>query len=137
MNVAFGSDTIDSNSILVVGEYTTTDGPMLDDYFLVIITKDRRLLELSMSDPGANESLTSLSRALGVSIERGLANRTDFSSRVLFPVAFLDRPLFKKKEVASSKQERGFFARFRRQPPDEWIIDQGLLDAAEGARFRS
>jgi hypothetical protein len=85
---------IDPTNIAVVGEYTTASGPYDEDYFLVIIERDGRTTELPVAGVTPADH-TWLEAALGLTIDFQLANRTDFTSRIIFPEELRGQPLFR------------------------------------------
>ena len=87
-----GSADIDPHDVLVVGEYTTDSGPYSDDYFLVLILRSGKDVEIPMGR--ADHVLRGLERLTSTRMPLKLANRTDFTSRVMYPPNLLDRPLY-------------------------------------------
>ena len=90
MKINIGTNEVDSNSIIAIGEYTTAGGPFFDDHFIVFILSSGLTIEITT--PAAQEALAILSKA-GIEISHGLCNVTDCASRIMLPKALLDRPL--------------------------------------------
>ena len=86
------------SEICLVGEFTTQSGPYDDDWFLVLAHRDGRWLELSMYGEGeqVRQQLASL---WACPLQVGLANSTDFASRIIWPLALAGRPLFTFERV--------------------------------------
>jgi hypothetical protein len=83
------------SSICLVGEYTNQYGPFSDDYFLVFLTRvSHAWYQVPFYAEGLNSLMAVLRESLGDSLKTGLANSVDFKSRVMWPPALLDRPLF-------------------------------------------
>lgn len=79
--------------ILCVGE-ATTESPV-EDWLLCIITDVQgNWVEASLYAQGRNDALQWLSQALGTSLEVKLANAPPFRSRVMWPPALREQPLF-------------------------------------------
>ena len=83
------------SSICLVGEYTNQCGPVNDDYFLVFLTRvSHTWYRVPYYANGMDSLMAVLRESLGDSLKTGLANSVDFKSRVMWPPALLDRPLF-------------------------------------------
>ena len=81
------------SELAVCGELTTEDGPGGDDYFLAFVARDGTWSTVSWDE--VDEPLgRELAELLGSPLEPGLANRTDFVSRVLWPESLRDEPMF-------------------------------------------
>ncbi len=103
-----GSLTLPISDIVLVGEATTQDGPFADDWFLVLVHRDGRWIELSLYDE-AKSLHQQLSTALGCPLPLGLANSTDFASRIIWPLTLTDRPVFTYERV----RDRSFLRSLR------------------------
>ena len=98
-----GSFSVSLSEIAVIGEFTTDGGPFGDDYFLVFVSRTRDCwYEASFYAKGRDELLDQLSAALGDRLQLGLANSANFASRIIWPPAFADRPLFSFTRVSAS-----------------------------------
>jgi hypothetical protein len=104
-----GSPDVDPQDILVVGEYTTASGPFGDDYFLVVISRSGRVMEVPMDR--ADHVLMDLEQVTGTSMASQLANRTESASRVMYPSGLLNRQLY---EFRSEADRPGVLHRIRR-----------------------
>ncbi len=79
--------------ILCVGE-ATSESPV-EDWLLCLITDVQgNWVEASLYAQGRNDALQWLSQALGSSLEVKLANAPPFRSRVMWPPALRESPLF-------------------------------------------
>ena len=93
MNLPASPELTDKNDpVTIVGEYTTPSGPYFDDHFLVIILRSGKMLEYPSQKSEC--AIPILENILGIKINFRLSNRTDAASRVLFPIAFAEHPLF-------------------------------------------
>lgn len=122
MIIEFGKDRINLDDLLVVAEYTTSDGPACDDYFLVVLTRDGKRSEMPIGGPETEKIVSILSSALSQPINLRLYNRADYSSRVLYPPNVMDRPFFISKRI---ELKWGKLSKLLGAPDhiDEWIVD--------------
>src|SRR5262249_45979385 len=89
-------------TIVLMSEYTTNEGPQLDDYFLVFVTVEEGKLYFSTCSfyaDGRDEVVASLGERLGSPIQLGLANSTNWKSRVLWPPELAGSEYFTFKEI--------------------------------------
>lgn len=78
--------TVNISDIRLIGEYTNSDGPYLDDYFFVFLTSfENGWHEASFYARGRDEMLDTLSMMLGSSIDTGLCDSTSYKSRIIWP----------------------------------------------------
>jgi hypothetical protein len=90
------------SAIVLIAEYTTNEGPWCDDYFLVFWTWEKGRLfrcQVSFYANGIDEMIAALSQHLTSEMKLGLANSTDWKSRVIWPPDLVDRPYFTFSEV--------------------------------------
>ena len=96
------------SDIRLVGEYTTANGPHIDDYFLVFLTAfEGGWHEASFYARGRDKVLTALSVVLGAPIETGLCNSAQYKTRIIWPPKWKDQELM---DVLPSKK-KGLLAR--------------------------
>ncbi|MBL4587303.1 MAG: hypothetical protein JKX84_09655 [Flavobacteriales bacterium] len=81
------------SEIKVIGEFTTADGPYIDDWFITIMTKDH-WYELPMYAIGMDEVLTELSRKLNAPLQTKFVNSTEWKTRVMYPVKLEGKALY-------------------------------------------
>jgi hypothetical protein len=82
------------DSIKLVGEFTTEDGPYAEDHLLSVWLNDQRTLEIPIGSPGVAVLLEKLGSKAGVPIQTSLASETSFASRVLYPPEKSGQALF-------------------------------------------
>ena len=86
--------TIALSGVKLIGEYTTANGPHIDDYFIVFMTSaENGWHEASFYAKGRDETLALISRNLGNPIEPALCNLTDYKTRIMWPPDIMDQPL--------------------------------------------
>jgi len=79
--------------VRVIGEFTTANGPFVDDYFFVFIARDQSF-EASFYAEGRDTLLAELGHRLCHELQAGLCHSTSLASRVLWPARFEGHPLF-------------------------------------------
>lgn len=83
------------SDIIAFGEYTTNNGPYIDDWFMVFVTKDLEWVEASNYCAGGDEVRSALASRWGQdSLYGKLWGSTDFASRVIWPSAIAEQSLF-------------------------------------------
>ncbi|UWZ83519.1 hypothetical protein [Occallatibacter riparius] len=100
------------SDVVLIAEYTTDEGPKVDDYFLVFITREEGELyysNVTMYAAGINESLTALESLLGCSLELALSSSTEMKSRVVWPQKLAGSAYFRYEQVVPE----GFWDRVR------------------------
>ena len=107
----YGSFSIPLSEVAVIGEFTTDNGPFIDDWFLVFVLRDGSdWFEASMFAEGIEPLRQQLSETLGASFGGdSLVFSTDFASRIVWPPALVGRPLF----AFSPDKGSGVFGRIR------------------------
>ena len=106
----YGSFSIPLSDIAVIGEFTTANGPYVDDWFLAFVPHGGgNWFEASMYAEGREDLWEQLSLALDCSIRSSLYATTDLASRIIWPLALANRPLFTFSPVTGS----GFLRRLK------------------------
>ncbi len=83
------------SDIVAFGEYTTDNGPFIDDWFMVFVSKDLEWVEASNFCAGRDEVRSRLAELWGQDgLHEKLWGSTDFASRVIWPAALAEQPLF-------------------------------------------
>ena len=91
----YGRWKIQFSDIVAFGEYTTDNGPFIDDCFMVFVTTDLEWVEASNFCAGRDEVRSKLAGLLGHDGLHGkLWGSTGFASRVIWPSALAEQPLF-------------------------------------------
>jgi hypothetical protein len=86
--------TVPVEEIRVIAEFTTSDGPALDDYFLAFVTSTHDWVSAPVYAVGCHDALLSLGRRLGADLAFGLCDRATWSSRVIWPPELTGYPAF-------------------------------------------
>ncbi len=105
----FGSFSVPVAEVAVIGEFTTDNGPFIDDWFLACICRDGNWFEASAYADGFNDVLEGLSAILGTSVCCELYGAADFASRIIWPSSLAGHPLFEFSGAAGA----GFLQRLR------------------------
>jgi len=88
--------------LVLIAEYTTSEGPYCDDYFLVFwVKEDGKLLkvECSFYAEGMEDALVAIRQWFGTAIELGLCASTEWKSRIVWPEQLQGRPYFEFSKV--------------------------------------
>lgn len=94
--------TLSIDSILLIAEYTTNEGPHVDDYFLVFVTAEDSKLFFSTCSfyvDGRDEALSVLQERLGSHIQLALQGCTEWKSRVAWPSTMAGTEYFTFKDI--------------------------------------
>ncbi|MCX5659361.1 MAG: hypothetical protein NTW19_06510 [Planctomycetota bacterium] len=97
----------------LVGECTTPDGPMADDWFICFVIDGNGWREAPVYADGFEEFLETLGKALRHSLICELANSSSFNSRILWPAALSGRALFRYGNDSSDGWMRRAFLKRR------------------------
>lgn len=92
-------------SIILVAEYTTNEGPYVDDYFLIFVTSEEGKLYFSTCSfysDGRDEALSALQQRLGSPISFGLQGSIEWRSRVAWPIKMVETEYFTFTEVPAN-----------------------------------
>lgn len=90
------------SNLVLIAEYTTDEGPYIDDYFLVFWTRENGELlkaECSFYAEGRDLALAEAGRVLGVQLDLGLASSTEWNSRVIWPEELRGKPYYEFTNV--------------------------------------
>ena len=86
---------ISVKSVEVVGEYTDSNGPYIEDYFIVFVTAPQHERYIaSFYACGRDLFLHDLGETLNCEINCGLCGSTDLDSRVMWPLSLVGKKLF-------------------------------------------
>lgn len=73
------------SNIKLIGEYTTENGPQLDDYFMVFYYSDNSYAVISMYAENLNEMIDELAVIMKTKLDSHLVNSTVWNSNILWP----------------------------------------------------
>jgi len=95
--------------LVIVGEYTTPEGPLREDHFIVFVDRDQRIYAAPFDAHGVLDVLNTIDptkhRATAT-----LANSTTYDSKVMWPIDCAGKPLFEFDPVPAT----GVVERFKR-----------------------
>jgi hypothetical protein len=107
-------------SVAIIGEYTTANGPYVDDYFFVFVTKPQgHHFHASYYAKGCEALLAALEDHLGAKIGCGLVKSTKLTSRCMWPPQLAGQALFRFTAVPSG----GGWNRVRRMLSGQCAFD--------------
>ena len=88
--------SIPLEEIIVIGEFTTENGPYLDDWFLTLITA-KTWCEIPIGTEGIDIFLNELGEKLKSELALQLINSTDWKTRIIWPLASQNKKLYDHK----------------------------------------
>jgi len=101
---------IETGDIAIIGEYTNSDGPYLDDWFLVLVTKDGQWKSIPWYADNIDELTKHLSDKFQEKLgESNLINSSSWKSLVSYPKHLKGQPLFKLTPTETYKEPKSFF----------------------------
>ncbi|MBI1356413.1 MAG: hypothetical protein GC160_18885 [Acidobacteria bacterium] len=124
---------IPPEKVIAVVEYTTPNGPWLDDYFLIVFTR-QEFWEFPV-DGRSEKFLERLRGSLGSRLEMRLTGHTDFRSRVVYPPAWGERPPMEARTRAATGGIGQAILR-RLSPLEEFSFTSEFLEFVEASRSR-
>jgi hypothetical protein len=125
--------TLPIKSIVLIAEYTTNEGPQVDDYFLVFVTAEENKLFFSTCSfyvDGRDEALSVLQERLGSPIQLGLQGSTEWRSRVAWPAKMAENEYFTFAEIPP----KTLLERVKKRllgPTQEYAISKPVRDYLE------
>lgn len=125
--------TLTIDSIVLIAEYTTNEGPHVDDYFLVFVTAEESKLFFSTCSfyvGGRDEALSVLQERLGSPIQLGLQGSTEWRSQVVWPARMAGSEYF----TFAAIPPKTLFERVKKRllgPTQEYAISKPVRDYLE------
>jgi hypothetical protein len=86
--------SVEASSLLLLGEYTTESGPLVDDHQLLFFITGGKCHQASFYSEGREGAFRFLSDQMGAPVAPGLSISTGFQSRVFWPAGVQGRELF-------------------------------------------
>ena len=86
------------SDLIIIGEYTTDNGPFLDDWFLTLVTLNE-WIEISMYTVGMTKFLKDLSKVVNADLSTSLANSSIWKTRIMFPNELKEKELFEVEDI--------------------------------------
>jgi hypothetical protein len=100
---AGGGWSVRISDIRLIGEYTTANGPYVDDYFFVFLAApEGGWHQASYYAKGMEETLRSIEQNFGTPMQLFLCKSTDFKTRIIWPPRLKGRELM---EVIPPKKQ--------------------------------
>ncbi len=106
------------SALRVIGEFTNTDGPYADDYFLVFITHDQTF-EVPFYAEGRDALLGELGKRIGHTLRPGLCDSTSLASRVLWPGRLEGHPVY---DILPEERAGAIFGKLR-----QWALPRAHM----------
>ena len=95
----YGSWVCPVSQVQIIGEYTSSHGKVIDDYFFVFLVDSNTWFMASFYAVGRDEFLHELSALLSTRLQSGFDSSTEFKSRVLWPAQIAGEALFDLAET--------------------------------------
>jgi hypothetical protein len=117
-------------SIVLMAEYTTNEGPHIDDYFLVFVSADGDSLNIATASfyaDGRDEIVRNLAQTWKSNIELSLVNSTEWASRVVWPPTLVGKEYFEPR-VAEPKKLAEKLRRFAFGPVHQYFPSQSVRE---------
>ena len=117
-------------SIVLVSEYTTNEGPHVDDYFLVFVSAEDGKLHFSTCSfyaGGVDEALSLLQERLKSPLELQLQGSTEWRSRVVWPAKMAESEYFTFTPVPAET----LTAKFKEKllgSTHEYVVSKGVQE---------
>ena len=92
-------------ALVLIGEYTTNEGPYFDDYSVVFVTNENGkafFAKVSFYAEGREQVFSVLEKTLGQPLLLELYASTDWNSRVVWPPALSGRPFLRPVKPTST-----------------------------------
>jgi hypothetical protein len=86
--------SVEASSLLLLGEYTTESGPLVDDHYLLFFVTGGKCHQASFCSEGREGAFRFLSDQLCEPIAPGLSILNGFQSRVFWPAGVQGQKLF-------------------------------------------
>ena len=100
---------INVSEIKAIGEFTTSDGPFIDDWFLTFITQTD-WIEIPMYTNGMTEFLAELGKVLNSDLSAKLTNSSEWNTRIVYPTKFRESELYEIEFI----EPKTFYKKFKK-----------------------
>jgi hypothetical protein len=100
---------INVSEINAIGEFTTADGPFVDDWFLTFITQTD-YIEIPMYTNGMTEFLTDLGKVLNSDLSAKLTNSSEWNTRIVYPTEFRESEFYEIEFI----EPKTFYEKFKK-----------------------
>jgi hypothetical protein len=94
--------SVEIKDIILIAEYTTNEGPYVDDYYIIFVTIENGkayFASCMLYADGTTVALAELKERFGMLSEFGLLRSTEWVSRVMWPVHLAGSDYFQFTEV--------------------------------------
>ncbi len=101
---------VDMEAVVVIGEYTNSDGPYFDDWFLTFVTKDGQWYSIPWYTDNIDEVTQYLTNRFHQNLSAThLANSTNWKSVIRYPLHLEGKALFTLTPSDNYKAPKTFF----------------------------
>jgi hypothetical protein len=103
--------TMSLRDLALIGEYTDSNGPYVDDYFFIFVNHSGEWAQVSYYDEGLVEFFDAIGGYLKSELKVGLQHSTDLASRVIWPTDLAGEDLFEFVPVVRTSLWRRLWQR--------------------------
>ena len=124
-------------SILLIAEYTTNEGPYVDDYFVEFWSlEDGSLLKTCTSfyAAGRDDAFAAIAAMLKTNLSFGLTGSTEWASRVIWPLELAGHPYFEFQNIEPANWREKLSSKFF-GPDQEYFLTQEVRTFLEKQRL--
>jgi len=94
----YGCCDLNAKDVILIGEYTTEEGPWIEDHFVVLVTKDW-VFEIPVGAKGRDSLLKEIAQMMETEISLKLLFSTNFASRIIAPASLEGKLLYQFEDV--------------------------------------
>ena len=87
------------SDIRLIGEYTTAEGPVLDDWFIVFFMSKDDCRQVSAYAKGIMDVLDQVGKSVGGQVLPGLAASAEWATRLIWPQEVEGKPMWNMEEL--------------------------------------
>jgi hypothetical protein len=113
-------------SILLIAEYTTNEGPHVDDYFVEFWRLENGAILKSHAtfySAGTDAAFAEIAKQLDAALTFDLAGSTEWTSRIMWPPELAGHPYFEFRDVKAANWREKISRRFW-GPTKEYLLTE-------------
>lgn len=102
-------------AILLIAEYTTNEGPFVDDYFVELWGLENGSIVKSHAtfySSGRDAAFAEIAKQLDAALSFGLAGSTEWTSRIMWPPELAGHPYFEFRDTRPANWREKISGRF-------------------------
>jgi hypothetical protein len=113
-------------AILLIAEYTTNEGPFVDDYFVELWSLENGSTlkaHATVYCTGRDAAFTEMAKQLDTALTFGLTGSIEWTSRIMWPPELAGHPYFEFRDVKPPNWREKISRRFR-GPAQEYFLTE-------------